>query len=68
MVAISSQPQVVRRSRLRRLLPRTLLGRSLMIIGTPLVLVQVIATWTFYDRHYDHVIKRLSQGLPGTWP
>ena len=65
MVAIPSQPQARRRRHFKRLLPRTLLGRSLMIIGTPLVLVQVIATWTFYDRHYDHVTKRLSEGLAG---
>ena len=49
----------------RRLLPRTLLGRSLLIIVSPLVLVQVIATWVFYDRHYDTITKRLAQGIAG---
>jgi two-component system osmolarity sensor histidine kinase EnvZ len=54
-----------RRSPFKRLLPRTLLGRALLIILTPLVLVQVIATWVFYDRHYDTITKRLAQGIAG---
>jgi two-component system osmolarity sensor histidine kinase EnvZ len=49
----------------KRILPRTLLGRSLLIIVSPLVLVQVIATWVFYDRHYDTITKRLAQGIAG---
>ena len=52
-------------SLLKRILPRTLLGRALLIILSPLVLLQVISTWVFYDRHYDTTTKRLSQGLAG---
>ncbi|HEY9539668.1 MAG TPA: ATP-binding protein [Kiloniellaceae bacterium] len=51
--------------RVRRLLPRSLLGRSVLIIITPLILLQVISTWVFYDRHYDTITKRLAQGLAG---
>src|SRR3546814_5853592 len=51
--------------RVRRLLPRSLLGRSVLIIVTPLILLQVISTWVFYDRHYDTITKRLAQGLAG---
>jgi len=54
-----------RRPFLKRYLPRTLLARSLLIIVTPLVVTQIVATWVFYDRHYDNVTKRLSQGLAG---
>ncbi|HIP80641.1 MAG TPA: HAMP domain-containing protein [Kiloniellaceae bacterium] len=50
---------------IRRFLPRSLLGRSLLIIVTPLILLQVITTWIFYDRHYDTITKRLAQGLAG---
>ncbi len=50
---------------LKRILPRTLLGRALLIILSPLVLLQVISTWVFYDRHYDTTTKRLSQALAG---
>jgi len=49
----------------KRLLPRSLFGRSLLIIVTPLILVQVIATWVFYDRHWDTVARRLSTGVAG---
>ena len=37
----------------KRVLPRTLLGRSLMIIVLPVLLVQAISAWVFYDRHYE---------------
>ncbi|NIA71920.1 HAMP domain-containing protein [Pelagibius litoralis] len=50
---------------IRRFLPRSLLGRSVLIIVTPLILLQVISTWIFYDRHYDTITKRLAQGLAG---
>jgi two-component system, OmpR family, osmolarity sensor histidine kinase EnvZ len=49
----------------KRLLPRTLFGRSLLIIVTPLILVQVIATWIFYDRVWDTVARRLSSAVAG---
>jgi two-component system osmolarity sensor histidine kinase EnvZ len=59
-------PRIKRIKRImNRFLPRTLLGRSLLIIVSPLVLVQVIATWVFYDRHYDTITKRLAQGIAG---
>jgi two-component system, OmpR family, osmolarity sensor histidine kinase EnvZ len=54
-----------RPSLLKRILPRTLLGRMLLIILTPLVLLQVISTWVFYDRHYDTTTRRLAQGVAG---
>ncbi|WP_419903801.1 ATP-binding protein [Kiloniella sp.] len=50
---------------LKRYLPKSLLGRSLLIIITPLLLVQAISVWVFYDRHYETVTKRLAQGLAG---
>lgn len=50
---------------IRRFLPRSLLGRAVLIIITPLILMQVISTWVFYDRHYDTITKRLAQGLAG---
>ena len=36
-----------------------------MIIGAPLVLVQVIATAVFSERHYDNITKRLAQAIAG---
>ncbi|RMD60574.1 MAG: HAMP domain-containing protein [Alphaproteobacteria bacterium] len=60
-----SSPQRTRAPLVKRILPRTLLGRSLLIILLPLVLLQVISTWVFYDRHYDTTTKRLSQAIAG---
>jgi two-component system osmolarity sensor histidine kinase EnvZ len=49
----------------KRFLPKTLLGRSLLIIVTPLILLQVIATWVFFERHWDTVSTRLARALAG---
>jgi len=64
-MARSSAPETLQPSFIKRILPRTLLGRSVLIIMAPLVLLQVISSWVFYDRHYDTTTKRLSQGLSG---
>jgi two-component system osmolarity sensor histidine kinase EnvZ len=50
---------------LNRALPRSLLGRSLLIIITPLVLLQVVSTWVFYDSHFDNVTRRLANSVAG---
>ncbi|MTI10229.1 ATP-binding protein [Curvivirga aplysinae] len=54
---------------LRRLvklaLPRSLYGRALLIIVTPLILLQVITAWIFYDRHWDTITWRLASALAG---
>jgi two-component system, OmpR family, osmolarity sensor histidine kinase EnvZ len=46
--------------RLKWLLPQSMFGRSLLLIVIPLVLVQIIATWVFYARHWETVSRRLS--------
>ncbi|AWK86849.1 ATP-binding protein [Azospirillum thermophilum] len=50
---------------LKRFLPRTLFGRSILIIVTPVILAQAVATWIFYDRHWDTVTNRLAFGVAG---
>ncbi|MEQ8252566.1 MAG: ATP-binding protein [Oceanibaculum nanhaiense] len=50
---------------IKRFLPRSLFGRSLMIIVTPMILVQVISTYVFYDRHWDLITRRLSGAVAG---
>ncbi|HTO80994.1 MAG TPA: ATP-binding protein [Methylomirabilota bacterium] len=64
MVAIHADDDVAL-SWLRQLLPRSLLGRSIMIIVTPLLLVQVLTTSVFYETHWDTVTKRLARGVAG---
>lgn len=50
---------------IKRFLPRTLFGRSLLIIVTPVILAQAVATWIFYDRHWDTVTNRLAFAVAG---
>ena len=49
----------------KRFLPRSLLGRSIMIIVTPLVLLQVVSAWVFYDRHWELITRRLAAAVAG---
>ncbi len=50
---------------IKRFLPRTLFGRSLLIIVTPVVLLQVVATFIFYQRHWETVTRRMATVLAG---
>ena len=50
---------------LKRILPRSLLGRSLLIIVTPLILLQVVSGWVFYDRHWETITRRLAAAVAG---
>lgn len=50
---------------IKRYLPRTLFGRFLLIIVTPVVLAQALATWVFYDRHWETMTRRLAFGVAG---
>jgi two-component system osmolarity sensor histidine kinase EnvZ len=50
---------------LKMLAPRGLMGRSLLIIVTPLVITQVVAAIIFYDRHWDTMLRRLAGALAG---
>ena len=49
----------------KRILPRSLFGRSVLILITPLILVQAVATWVFYDRLWDTVVRRLASAAAG---
>src|SRR5438132_9387671 len=66
-VAPESDPEleIQPRGLVKRLLPRTMFGRSLLIVVMPLVILQAIATWIFYDRHWAAVSWRLSTGVAG---
>ncbi|MEH6401866.1 MAG: ATP-binding protein [Sneathiella sp.] len=50
---------------LKRVLPRTLFGRSLLIVVLPIIMLQVLVTYIFYERHWDNVARRLAQGVSG---
>ncbi|MBP7340162.1 ATP-binding protein [Niveispirillum sp.] len=50
---------------LKRYVPATLFARSLLIMMTPVVLAQAIATFVFYDRHWDTMTNRLANSVSG---
>ena len=52
-------------SLIKRILPKTLFGRALMILVTPLVLLQLIAAHIFIDRHWETVTRRLTAAIAG---
>ena len=49
----------------RKILPRSLLGRSLLIMLVPLVVVQAVALVIFYGSHLNLISRRLSGGVAG---
>jgi two-component system, OmpR family, osmolarity sensor histidine kinase EnvZ len=50
---------------LKRVLPRSLLGRSLLMILMPLILLQAVALGVYYGNHLNLVYRRLSGGVAG---
>ena len=50
---------------IKNVFPKTLFGRSLLIIVTPLILMQAISTFVFFDRHWDTMTRRLAHTLAG---
>ncbi len=53
------------RPRVKRFLPRTLLARVLLILLLPVVLAQLVATYVFFDRHWENLTSRLAYGVAG---
>jgi two-component system osmolarity sensor histidine kinase EnvZ len=48
---------------LKRLLPRRLWGRSLIIVVAPVLILQAIVTAVFFDRHYRVVTATMTRGV-----
>ncbi|MDB2324042.1 ATP-binding protein [Alphaproteobacteria bacterium] len=48
---------------LRNFLPKTLFGRMLSIILVPMIIVQTITVFIFYDRHWDTVTRHMASNL-----
>ena len=53
------------KNKTKNILPQTLFGRALLIIVTPLILMQAISTFVFFDRHWDTMTRRLAHTLAG---
>ena len=50
---------------IKTFLPRTLFARSLLILITPVLLIQVITTFVFFDRHWSKMTMRLAYAVAG---
>lgn len=50
---------------LKHLMPKSLFGRGLLIVALPLVLVQLVTVYIFFDRHVDNVSKYMRSSLVG---
>ncbi len=55
----------VTRHALRAIFPKTLFGRSLLIIVTPLIFVQVVTAYAFFSRHWNSVGYSLAESIVG---
>ncbi len=53
------------RNAFRTILPKTLFGRALLIIVTPLIVVQVVTAYAFFNRHWDTVSHSLAESIVG---
>jgi two-component system osmolarity sensor histidine kinase EnvZ len=51
--------------RLPRLVPRSLFSRSLLIVIMPLLILQAVLAYIFYERHWDSVTRWLASGFAG---
>ena len=56
---------MARESLIKRFLPHSLLGRSLLILVTPLVLLQVVSGVVFFESHWDKVSLRMARNVAG---
>lgn len=50
---------------IKSFLPRTLFGRSLVILVTPVLLLQIITAYIFFERHWSKMTERLAFAVAG---
>ena len=53
------------KTKVKKLLPKGLFRRSLLIIFTPLICVQFVLSYIFFDRHTQTILTVLSQTIAG---
>ena len=52
-------------ARLPRVVPRSLFSRALLIVIMPLLILQAVLAYIFYERHWDSVTRWLAVGFSG---
>ena len=50
---------------LKKFTPRTLFGRSMLIVVTPVIMLQIIIAIVFFNNHWDNITRRLSLAIGG---
>ena len=50
---------------IKKFLPKTLLGRSILILLIPLIVLQIIVTLIFYNRHWDTISRHRATNFAG---
>ncbi len=53
------------RGLIKKFLPRTLFGRSLLILVVPILMIQIITTIVFFDRLWSNMTDRLADAASG---
>jgi two-component system, OmpR family, osmolarity sensor histidine kinase EnvZ len=65
-LAASHQPDAAPTlARLPRVVPRSLFSRALLIVIMPLLILQAVLAYIFYERHWDSVTRWLAVGFAG---
>jgi two-component system, OmpR family, osmolarity sensor histidine kinase EnvZ len=52
-------------ARIKRFLPRTLEGRTILILVVPVVIAQMITVYIFFERHFSALSVELSRSVAG---
>lgn len=50
---------------LKNFLPRSMFGRSLLILATPVLLIQIITSYIFIEQHWNKMANRLAFAVAG---
>ena len=50
---------------LKKYLPQTLLGRSTLIVLLPVLMLQIVTVYVFFDQHWARTVGRLSDAVAG---
>ena len=48
------------KSKIKRILPKKILGRLIIIFFVPLICIQILAIFIFYDRHWEKITTRFA--------
>ncbi|MBN9565500.1 MAG: two-component sensor histidine kinase [Alphaproteobacteria bacterium] len=45
---------------IKKMMPKTLFGRTFLILIVPLLMVQIISAYIFFERHWDDITKKMA--------